>query len=111
MNVLTPEIQSVMEKKNFSYSLKNIPIPTEDSYMKCMIEKVESLIRRMRWKAFFFDKDKKPEPDEFNTYGFNLEKRPPQINALIPFENDMYNMMNSNTQNVDPNSRNNYLMI
>ena len=39
---------------NIDYSLKNIPIPSADSYKRRLIEKVESVIRRMRWKAFFF---------------------------------------------------------
>ena len=86
-----------MERKNFKYSLKNIPVPSEDNYMKTMISKVESLLRRMRWKAFFFDKKKQSGAEEFNSYGFNSEKAPPQSAALIPFENDLYNMLNSIT--------------
>ena len=58
-----------------------------------MICKVESLIRRMRWKAFFLDKGNKLEQSGINSYGFNSEKAPPQSNALIPFENDLYNML------------------
>ena len=44
-----------MEKVNFNYSLKNIPIPSNNLYLKTLIDKVSSLIRRMRWKAYFFD--------------------------------------------------------
>ena len=62
-----------------------------------MISIVESLIRRMRWKAFFFDKDNQSEEVSFNSYGFNSERAPPQSNALIPFENDLYNMLSSIT--------------
>ena len=40
-----------MEQVSFEYSMKNIPIPTNNAYMKQLIEKVESLNRRMRWKA------------------------------------------------------------
>ena len=36
------------------HSLGNIPIPSADSYRKRLVEKVKSVIRRMRWKAFFF---------------------------------------------------------
>ena len=84
-----------MERKNFNYSLKNIPVPSEDNYMKTMISKVESLLRRMRWKAFFFDKKQQPDAATFNAYGFNSERAPPQSTALIPFENDLYNMLSS----------------
>ena len=40
-----------MEMKSFGYSLKNIPIPSKRKYLKCMVEKVESFIKRSRWKA------------------------------------------------------------
>ena len=38
---------------NFGDSLKNIPIPSNQFYLKCMIDKIESLIGRIRWKAHF----------------------------------------------------------
>ena len=44
-----------METVNFNYSLKNIPIPNNKSCLKTMIDKVEKFIRRMRWKAHFFE--------------------------------------------------------
>ena len=44
-----------MERINFDYSLKNIPIPSNQSYLKTMIEKVEAFIKRIRWKAYFFE--------------------------------------------------------
>ena len=40
----------------FEYSLKNIPIPGKNEYLRLLIEKVQALIRRVRWKAFFFEK-------------------------------------------------------
>ena len=84
-----------MEKTNFNYSLKNIPIPHTDSYMKCFISKVESLIRRMRWKALFFDMDKENKPPGIFTYRFNTEKAPPVNCSLTPFENDIYSWLNT----------------
>ena len=65
-----------MERTRFNYSMKNIPIPPRNSYLKKLIEKTESLIKRMRWKAFFFgrnnEKDKDNNDDnETNNYGFN----------------------------------------
>ena len=35
--------------------MKNIPIPPESSYLKNLIEKVEKFIKRLRWKAHFFE--------------------------------------------------------
>ena len=54
-------------KVHLPYSWKNIPIPSHDTYRQKLIEMVESLIKRMRWKAFFFlrgDKDEKQDCDE-----------------------------------------------
>ena len=59
-----------------------------------MLDKVESFIKRLRWKAFYFDKkqlnqDEKP----LNTYGFRSEKTPPTNNDLIRYENDLYELI------------------
>ena len=74
------------EVKNFGYSLKNIPIPSRKSYMKCLISKVESLIRKMRWKAFFYDKGKNGDS---HNYGFKTRYSPPQNEYLSAFEDDL----------------------
>jgi len=88
-----------MEKVNLGYSLKNIPIPSQSSYLKSFISKVDSFIHRIRWKAYFFDKNQ--EQDNVNetkaNYGFKSEKSPPQHKALIPFENDLYELINTIT--------------
>ena len=39
---------------SLNYSTKNIPIPQPNVFKKRLIEKVESVIKRMRWKALFF---------------------------------------------------------
>ena len=41
----------------FCYSMKNIPLPLKNAYLKRLIEKVESVLKRMRWKAFSFDQN------------------------------------------------------
>ena len=41
----------------FGYSLKNIPLPSKDSYKYKLIEKTKQLLNWMRWKAFFYDRD------------------------------------------------------
>ena len=51
-----------MEKLNFSYSMKNIPLPTKNSYQKDLIFNLESIMKRIRWKVFFFDKS--PESND-----------------------------------------------
>ena len=46
-----------MEAKNFGYLLKNISIPSKSKYTKYMVEKVESFVGRLRWKAYHFCKE------------------------------------------------------
>ena len=58
-----------------------------------MIEKVQSFLKRIRWKAFFFDNTSDPERERKKSYGFKSEKSPPQNKELLKFENAMYNMI------------------
>ena len=83
-----------MEVKNYGYSLKNIPIPSKSRYLKCMVEKVESFIRRLRWKAHHFCKDNgKNDSRQFDNFGFKTSATPPQNEYLNVFENDLYEMI------------------
>ena len=41
-----------MERRNLNYSLKNIAIPTKSAYHLKLIDKIKSVIKRMRWKTF-----------------------------------------------------------
>ena len=43
-----------MEKIYFNFSLKKIPVPSRTSYKLQLIDKIESVITRMCWKAHFF---------------------------------------------------------
>ena len=43
-----------MEKINFGYSTKNIPMPSNTEIKKISIESTQQLLKRMRWKAHFF---------------------------------------------------------
>ena len=38
-------------KKTYNYSTKNISIPSEQNYKLQLAEKIETFIKRMRWKA------------------------------------------------------------
>ena len=43
-----------MEKISFNYSLKNIPTPIKTSNQLMLMEKIESVIKQMGWKAHFY---------------------------------------------------------
>ena len=82
-----------MERVNLSYSTKNIPLGNERSYKVHLIEKVEAVIKRMRWKATFFQENRKNENNEENprpeNYGLKTANCPDQVKDLIPFEKDL----------------------
>ena len=93
-----------MEQIRFNYSMKNIPIPPRNSYLKNLIEKVESVIKRMRWKAHFYGKnseernlptDADADTDTDGKYGLKSQKCPPQHEDLDRFEADLMDMVNS----------------
>ena len=82
-----------MDLKNFGYSLKNIPLPNKKAYTKLMIEKVQSFLKRLNWKEFFFDNPSDNDRERKENYGFKSEKTPPQNKELLQFENDLYAMI------------------
>ena len=77
-----------MRQFRFDYSLKNIPIPSRDNYLRNLIEKVESVLKRMRWKAHFFLKGEKSQ-ETTNYFGLPSSKTPPTILELKAFEEDV----------------------
>ena len=82
-----------MEKINFNYSLKNIPIPSKTSYELKRIEKIESVIKRMHWKAFFHLNKSGKNEIETEKFGFTSRNCPPQCKELQNFEKDLYNII------------------
>ena len=65
---------------NLGYSLKNIPIPSPSTYTTALIERTEDVIKRMRWKAFFFLRNDDLDSDDSEskeTFGFRTRKCPP----------------------------------
>ena len=59
-----------MEKSEIKCSLKNIPIPSKESYQLNLIDKVESLVKRMRWRAFFYLNQQKCNNEIKEIFGF-----------------------------------------
>ena len=83
-----------MDPFDFAYSLKNIPIPPKESYLKLLIGKTEDFIGRLRWATYHFlnptdPKAKKSEDAPEKTYGFPKPGTAPQSQELIPFEHDL----------------------
>ena len=83
-----------MEKINLGYSIKNIPIPSERSYFIQLIEKIEAVIKRMRWKLIFYKKNNEPDDQPMlEGYGLKSECSPSQQQELIAFEDDLIQLV------------------
>ena len=80
-----------MEKVNFKYSIKNIPILSERAYLLQLMEKIEMFITRMRWKAIYFNN--KTNGNSSERYGLKTLKCQKQVKELVPFENDLTDML------------------
>ena len=80
-----------MVRFDINYSKKNIPIPSEKEYITQLISKVESVGKRMRWKALQFLG--KFESNGKQTFGFKSTKCPPAIDELGPFDSDLQRMI------------------
>ena len=85
-----------MEKTNLHYSTKNIPVASERNYKIQLLEKIEAVIKRMRWKATFFDSESDNE-DEIvrETYGLKTKATPPPVKEMNAFEKDLIDMINT----------------
>ena len=83
-----------MEKFNFGYSIKNIPIPSERSYKTQLMEKIEMVIKKMRWKALFSDGDNDDNNNASRkTYGLKTPNCPPPHSELKEFEKDLCDLI------------------
>ena len=77
-----------MEKIHLNYSLKNIPTQTKTSYQLMLMEKIESVIKRMRWKVHFYLK-KDTNNIAYTNYGFKTRNYPRQCKEPQNFEKDL----------------------
>ena len=83
-----------MEKLNYKYSFKNIPIPTKPLCQLSLIKKTESVIKRMRWKADVFLNGDNKENNTKTSFGFKSRYQPPSCTELEHFENrDLINII------------------
>ena len=63
------------------------------------MEKIELVIKRMRWKAHFYNERKDAKENEtqtkLETYGLKFLNCPPQVKELIQFESDLLDIIKS----------------
>ena len=80
-----------MQRILFDYSLKNIGLPTKDAYKIKLMEKIENVVHRMRWKAYFFLNG--PIAEEEYKYVLRSRKSAPAIAQMKDFEDDLIKMV------------------
>ena len=68
--------------------MKNIGILQNKTYLLQLIEKIEMVIKRMRWKVLCCGK-KETNGVKTEWFGLKSSKAPKQVKELIPFENDL----------------------
>ena len=83
----------MLDKVNFKYSLKNVPIPNPTTHLRGVINSTEKFLQAARWKCYFFlnPNDKPPK----NYYGFKTPKNAKAIPELLQFEKDLNNLIAS----------------
>ena len=60
-----------MDKPEIKCSLKNISIPSEEFYRLNLIDKIEILVKRMRWREFCYLNQQKCDNNIKETFGLN----------------------------------------
>ena len=77
-----------VELVNLGYSTKNIAIAQPNIYLRYLIEKTQSFLQHVRWKAYhsLVTAEQKPTKE---AYGFLTMKSPPPIDKLCKFEGKM----------------------
>ena len=88
---LLPLFICKMEKVNFRYSIKNIPRPSERACLLQLMEKIEMFITRLRWITIYFNS--KTNDNSSERYDLKTLKCLKQVKELVPFENDLIDML------------------
>ena len=87
--LLSPlSVASRMDHHNFNYSMKCVPIPSEEEYQLNFLDSIHKLDTRMRWRAHFF-LNPNEKINSKKTYGFNTSNAPHVIEELKKFQDGM----------------------
>ena len=84
--------------------MKNIPIPGKWEYKKKLVSATETFARNISWRAHHYIRR---HPDKFGTqkdflqddqerrqtFGFKSEAKPPKVDQIQPFLEDIYNLV------------------
>ena len=74
-----------MDRVNFGYSTKNIPVPKDDTYLQLLTTKWRKFAHNARKEAYHFLK-KTANTHQKETYGFKSTNPASSVELLKPFE-------------------------
>ena len=79
-------IKTYHGKLDIDYSLKNIPIPSNVSFLIKLIKKTESVVKQIRWRAHFFLQEKCEGYIRREGYGFKSKSTSPKCKHMEAFD-------------------------
>ena len=82
-----------MEVVNFKHSTKDIPVPSRKQVCNMAINSAEKFIYNTRWAVANYLQPFQHSGKE--TYDFKTTKNPEKISSLVPFENDILNLVSN----------------
>jgi hypothetical protein len=82
----------VMDKVNFNYSTKNIPIPSEKDFKIELIKSVEKFVKNLKWRSFHY-LNPVPNRQHKETFGFNTTSPPPRVDELDELRDMLYDLV------------------
>ena len=68
--------------------MKNISIPSTESYELNLIDQIKKVVKCMAWRTFYYFNQQKCDNNINETFSFKSRKCPPRCSNLIPFEKD-----------------------
>ena len=77
-----------MDHHNFGYSMKNIPIPSEQEFKLELLNSIHTFDTRMRWRAHFF-LNPNPNKSRQEKFGLNTSNPPPSVKELKPLQDGL----------------------
>ena len=90
------------EKINYDYSMKNIPIPTNEEHQIELIHSVEKVIGNLRKHGENSLRPKKQSKQK-ETYEFKSTRKPPNVPELKQLEEKLYNLVKNVKYNNNTN--------
>ena len=70
-----------MDQHRFDYSMKNVPIPSEEEYKIEFLHCIHTFSTRMQWRAFHFLNPQLVKNSK-ETFGLNTTRAPPIVKEL-----------------------------